>query len=55
MSRKTYTPKKKTPTDTHVYAEFIGDFQTGVVTATKLVDTKNGNSRVSLQYDDPNS
>lgn len=55
-SRKNYN-KTRRPDEfepPQIYASFMKDLLAGTVTATKLVDGRDGNGNVKLQYDDPN-
>ena len=53
--RKPYTPHRApAPTDPYVYAEFVKDLLDGTITATKLIDTHNGQGKATFEYDDPN-
>jgi hypothetical protein len=56
-ARKSFTPGKPTPTDSHVYAAFIASVLAGSITAIKLIEKSNGHSngnKTDLDYDDPN-
>lgn len=54
-ARKTFNPKKSGDTDRVVYKSFIDDLLSGTVKAEKLVETKNGQGKLTkLEYDDPN-
>lgn len=53
--KKTFVPKKAAPTDAHCYAEFIGDLLSGAIVASDLLESRRGpNSKLDLEYDDPN-
>lgn len=58
-ARKSFTPKKATPTDAHVYGEFIASVLDGTIKAIKLIEKSNGHgngngNKTDLDYDDPN-
>jgi hypothetical protein len=55
-AKKRYTPHRgPTPTDAHVYAEFVKDLLDGTIKATALDDRRDGQGRLRpLDYDDPN-
>lgn len=53
-ARKTYVPST-TRTNPQQYAQFVKDVLAGTVVATKLIETKDANGRITkLEYDDPN-
>jgi hypothetical protein len=54
--RKTFTPKGPAPTDPHQYAAFAADVLLNNISAqaTKLIESRDGNGKLVLEYDDPN-
>lgn len=54
MARKTFTVPRQTPSNAHIYAEFMAALLAGTVTAVKLIETVNGRGRITkLEYDEP--
>ena len=53
-ARKKFKPKKNVQAEASLYAAFVGDLLDGTVKASKLVEVRNGNSPLQLEYDDPN-
>jgi hypothetical protein len=52
-ARKTFNPKNTKRDDSADYGEFLAAMLKGEVAATKLVETRLGNGKIKLEYDDP--
>jgi hypothetical protein len=51
--RTTFTPKGRTPTDAHCYAELIAGILDGTVNADTLVESRDKDGHLKLEFDDP--
>lgn len=57
-TRKNYNPKGQTPTEVHVFYEFMADLlagrANGGISATRCYEVRNPNGKlIRLEYDDP--
>lgn len=53
-ARKTFNPKNTRRDDQSDYGEFMAALLKGDVVATKLIETRQGNGKLKIEYDDPN-
>ena len=53
-ARKKFKPKKNVQAEPSLYAAFVGDLLDGTVKASLLVEVKQANKPLDLEYDDPN-
>lgn len=48
-----FKPKKRAPTESHVYAEFMGELLDGTIHPDKLTETRDAQGRLELEYEEP--
>lgn len=53
-ARKRYNPHKSTDSEKVQYRTFLEDLLLGTIKAEKLIESRNGQGKLILDYDDPN-
>jgi hypothetical protein len=53
-ARKTFNPKNNKRNDADDYGEFMASLLKGEIVAAKLIESRLGNGKLKIEYDDPN-